>query len=219
MNLGRFALLVPICALSGCLTPEEAHEVGADQAPVEQVVQQQASEQQDQPNVVRYETEGNLESNNDIGCIPLSEVKNSYTPADMYRGVVACIEQGSVEDGTALFFMAGMYSRFDMNRIVDTSAHQAASMLIIQAFQPLSDEAKEPFSREMERVTQDPQALAAMCASISEVGAPDYHPRYIIQHGLNAVGFQDTAPDLVEGFDPVATWDALMSTYLHCPGA
>jgi hypothetical protein len=227
MNLRRFALLVSICALSGCLSPDEAHEAGADQAPVEQVAEQQATSQQGETIVARdaadgvvvYETEGNLESTHDVGCIPLSEVENRFTPADLYPGVAACMEQGNVENGAALMFLAGIYSQFDMNRITDSTARQAADALIIRAIVPLPDETKDPVYQEVHRVLQDPQALAAMCASISEVGPPDYHPRYMIQHGMKAANIYDTDPDLVEDFDATAIWTSLMSLYLHCPDA
>ena len=59
-------------------------------------------------NFTNYRVEGSLASTQTIGCIPLSEVKNTVTPADLYKGVGECLDKNNYELASSLFMLAGI---------------------------------------------------------------------------------------------------------------
>jgi hypothetical protein len=70
--------------------------------------------------------EGSLASTQTVGCIPVTEAKNSFIQADLYNGVAECLRQDRYDLANNLYLLAGVYSRFDAARISDKSAGQAS---------------------------------------------------------------------------------------------
>ena len=54
---------------------------------------------------------------------------------------------------------------------------------------------------------------------IERIGAPDYYPRYMVQHGMQAFLISDGSDGLVKDFDAPAAWKQALDSYLHCPAA
>lgn len=167
--------------------------------------------------VSHLEAEGNLESTMSVDCVPLKEIRNTHTPADIYLGISACLSKKRYQYAVDLFAVAGAFSRFDMKRVKDQTAHQAARVLNMNAFAQLSEEEQPAFRRAVQSgLAQDKENLARICASIAEIGFPTYHPRYMIQHGMAAfTGIEGDG--LHEDFDPQKAWHDVLDKYLHCP--
>jgi len=167
--------------------------------------------------VSHLESEGNLESTIPVGCVPLAEIRNAHTPADIYGGVSACLSEKRYQHAAELFAMAGVFGRFDMLRVKDRTAHQAVTVLNMNALAGLNEEGRQAFNRALQSgLVQDQDNLARICALIAEIGIPSYYPRYMIQHGMDAfTGVEGDGLD--EDFDPRKAWHGALDKYLHCP--
>jgi hypothetical protein len=86
---------------------------------------------------------GSLASTQTVGCIPITEAKNTLTPADLYKGVIECIHQDKYDLAAGLFALAGVYGRFDAERVADKTAGQAKTVLIMNTL------ANEPQDRKI----------------------------------------------------------------------
>lgn len=132
--------------------------------------------------------EGDLASFEPLGCVSLPEVRPIHTPADLFPAFRQCVEEGQFLKALYLDQLAHAYATFDMKRVADVSAHQAAMVLKLTAYDglevfqdQLSEAAKQFFSSERH---------ALFCEELRRIGPPQYHPVYMIQHGLGA--FSDT---------------------------
>ncbi|HEX5760865.1 MAG TPA: hypothetical protein VF121_16875 [Thermoanaerobaculia bacterium] len=168
--------------------------------------------------ISNYELPGNLESKYDLECVGQASLSNKYTPADLYRAVAKCVDQGKYKEGAFLFALAGVYGRFDALRVADRTAHQAVDVLFMQALGPLGKAKHKAFKKAIKALVSRPDSLAAACKGIATIGAPDYYPRYMVQHGLDAFSREEPADGLVADFDAESTWKEALDTYLHCPG-
>lgn len=166
--------------------------------------------------VTNYQAEGNLESTHQLGCIAADEVKDIYTPVDLYKGVAACVGSGNLQNGPLLFALAGVYGRFDTLRVADSTAHQAIRMAQMQELGSLPQEKTDLLRQEVVAIAKDNTRLAVLCARIRQVGPPNYFPRYMIQHGMGAF-MPSSGNGLVKSFDPASAWEQSLTSYLHCP--
>lgn len=159
---------------------------------------------------------GSLESTQEVACIELDAARNSYTPPDLYRGVIRCIDQNRLDLAAGLFALAGAYSRFDAERVSDTSARQARTVLLMTTFQDLSESMQERFSAAVNGLLTDADRRAALCGAVGRVGMPDYYPSYMILHGIGAFTGDPHANGLRKDFDAQATWTQMMDKFLRC---
>lgn len=168
--------------------------------------------------VVNYETQGNLEVKNKIDCESFAKLNNKLTPADLYNGMSDCFISKNYENATQLFILAGVFGRFDVQRVADPTAHQAISVMQMQVFQNLSDEQRSKFKEAIEKyLSQGSPQLVDTCEKVRQIGAPEYYPRYMIQHGIRAFGAEQANQGLVSDFQPKVAWNKSLDTYLHCP--
>lgn len=162
--------------------------------------------------------EGNLESPNPCGCIELSEVTNAHNPADILTGMGKCIELKDFDKAAKLFVISGVYGTYDTYRVKDKSAHQG--LLILQQNILMDIEQKDQeslFSSLSKTLKKESQELAAVCQTIRQIGIPNYFPKYMIQHGIQA--FEDNEGNgLVEDFESEESWELALTNYLHCEG-
>ena len=168
--------------------------------------------------IVRHETSGNLEVTNDLDCQGLDDLSDQYTPADLYAATAKCFGQEDYDSAAQLFALAGTYGMFDQQRVADKSAHQAIQMMQSQLFQSSSPENKSKLRDNfVEHLSPGTPQLARVCDQIREIGAPDYFPRYMIQHGIRAFGPEQPNRGLIDDFSADKAWETALTTYLHCP--
>ncbi len=164
--------------------------------------------------VFSFSAEGNLESFEPIdGCAEISNIKNINTPADILPSSKTCIAEGNYEKAMQLSFLARVYAFYDMKRVSDGSAHQAILMLEEQAYSSVSEEQVQSMM-EVVTILQDEtsEELAQLCKSIIDLGAPNYHPVYMIQHGMGA--FSNSGGNgLVEGFNSELAWQEVLKEF------
>lgn len=167
--------------------------------------------------ITNYETKGNLQSNAPLSCVALSSVTNKHTPADIYPGVTKCVTSGSYDKAAQLFALAGVYGRFDMLRVSDSTARQAIQVLQLNNFDSFTDEQREVFKKTMGTyLSPDSKEFLNLCAQIKAKGAPNYHPSYMIQHGMGAFA-GSSGNGIKSDFDTAKGWQESINGYLHCP--
>lgn len=162
-------------------------------------------------------TEGNLESTRDIGCVKSAELSNQDTPADLFKGLANCIDSGAHDNGVLMLALAGVYGRYDTLRVTDASAHQAIAVLKLTYVDSRDEAKKKAFFEYISKAFKDPSNLAKICAEVQRLGPPEYFPRYMIQHGLQAFTPNAAEDGLAKDFDAPAAWKKSLDSYLHCP--
>ena len=60
------------------------------------------------------------------------------------------------------------------------------------------------------------EELNTICQSIQEVGIPKYHPKYMIQHGIQAFLENEENDGLIKNFNSEESWNKALKSYLHC---
>ena len=166
--------------------------------------------------ITNIQAPGNLEAGADVGCIAVESLKNTYTAADLYRINTKCVKEDHLDAAVYVSAMAGVYARYDSMRVADQSAHQAQTVLRMNFANSLTESEKKAFMARLSAVAGDPASLATLCARIRAIGPPNYHPTYMIQHGMGAfVGSGGNG--LVSNFDSSSAWDKSLDAYLHCP--
>lgn len=142
--------------------------------------------------------------------------RNTYTAADLYQSIKACVKQDDLESAIYSSILANVYGRYDSMRVSDPSAHQAPAALRMQLQISLTEEQKKLFNTQVSATWNDPAKRVKICGRIREVGPPNYHPTYMIQHGMSAfTGSKGNG--LVADFDSAAAWEKVLETSLHCP--
>lgn len=167
--------------------------------------------------MTNYRAEGDLASTQAIGCIPLEQAKNTYTPADLYKGVSECIAQEKYDLAAGLFLLARIYSRFDAERLTDKTAGAAGTMMIVITFSTLSQDERTKFSETVGRILKSPELLRTKCDEVQKIGAPNYYPGYMILHGMKAFKGNPHERALVKDFDTSGAWKNLQTNFLNCP--
>ncbi len=170
------------------------------------------------PQTQNYEAEGNLESTHAPGCIAPTDIRNSYTPADLYEAVADCVLKGQPAYGVALYVVAGAYSKYDVIRVRDASAHDAPLLLRSTAFQRVGDEKTQAFKQTLLATLKDDAQHSQLCTLLLHVGPPNYFPRYMTQHGMDAFIHEDE-PALMPDLHPAQAWLKIMDSYLKCPAS
>ena len=176
-----------------------------------------SAEPASRPQIMNYEAPGNLESKHELGCIGPENLSNKFTPSDLYKAVSVCAKQGKNKEGALIFALAGAYGRFDTLRVSDKSAHQAVTVLKMQAFGGMAPDQQNAFKESVSKTVGNPDGLATACKEIKRIGPPNYYPRYMIQHGMGAFTKTGTDDGLVKEFNAPAAWKQSLDTYLHCP--
>jgi len=169
-----------------------------------------------QSQITIIEAPGNLESTQDIGCVPISDLKNTYTPPDLYNGMTKCMNQDNYSSAVFFFALAGTYAYYDTLRVADITAHDAKSVLIQQNLNSLDEKQKDMFGQELQNTFQTPEYLPALCDELLRIGAPQYYPHYMIQHGMNAIIGGNPEDELVKNFDSDTAWKKARDDYVHC---
>jgi hypothetical protein len=164
-------------------------------------------------NVTTYTTPGNLQSNFDIGCIDVEQVKNVYTPADLFKGATACFRAGENDKAVNLYWIGAAYGRFDIGRVADRTAHQGLDVLQSTNFEASTADGGKLIYEYIVAFHDDPEEWAGLCTKLRALGPPAYHPDYMIQHGMAA--FQPWAAEGVNGlladFDADAMWENVLA--------
>lgn len=167
--------------------------------------------------ITNYSTPGNLASTHVVRCESISSLSNKHTPADTFRGMSKCLADKNYETAVELYAFSKIYSGIDARRVTDSTARQAVIVLLMEATSKLSKEELKAFgSVAKERLTEGSQSLKEICTKILAIGAPDYRPDYMIQHGMGAFGGNGPSDGVNPAIDVAAELKEGLNKGLHC---
>ena len=110
--------------------------------------------------------------------------------------------------------MVKIYGRYDMLRVTDETAKAAIDYLEMRLMQQDLD--KDQVKKFAEVVNADFD-INAMCTQVRQIGAPDYHPAYMIEHGIEAMMEKSSDHDgLVPNYSRETNWKEIINQYMKC---
>jgi len=166
--------------------------------------------------VTNVESEGNLAPTHDVQCVTIKEAKNQFTPADLAVAVVRCGKQKQYDKAIELFILMQLRSVYDTKRVEDRTAHQAGQVLALQIRNALGKSRMDKIAAANDRFGGNGSPRHnAFCAEVKRTGPPNYHPTYMIQHGMSAFTGRK-GNGIVKGFRPQKVWSDLLANYMKC---
>ena len=149
------------------------------------------------------------------GCIKADNVKNTYSPYILYQSIPKCMLEGDADSAAFLWRMVKIYGRYDMLRVKDETAKAAIDYLEMRLLQQDLDQDK---AKKLAEAVNTSFSITEMCAQARRIGAPDYHPAYMIEHGIEAMMEKNSDHDgLVPNYSREANWKEITSQYMKCP--
>ena len=156
-------------------------------------------------NSINVEAKGNLGPNKPLKGSTLEEIQPDNNPVDLLRRAIE-LWPANPRAAHMLKAASGLRAAFDMERVSDSSARGAAPYLFgynpgakrITLWASLSPDIGQAESK-------------ALLAWARKAGPPTYHPSWMIQHGMGAMGMAEkaTADGLRPDFDAASTWKKL----------
>lgn len=157
-------------------------------------------------------------------CQTIDQITPTQTPVELTQSMLACVQNNRYTDAVDLFNMAGVFAKFDTLRVPDKTAHQAYSVLKMNAGQALSEEQLEKFDAQSKKSLESDGYHEKLCATAKKIGKPTYTPTYMTNHGMAAftgrtLPNEELSPPLggKTGFDTDHAWNHVLDTYLKCP--
>ena len=156
--------------------------------------------------VTNLSADGNLAVTNEFGCIPLSEVKSSYTPPDFTRAITICAESQEYPRAADFLGLAIMYGMQDRDRVSDDTARQGLDVLFQNLMVQLSPEQRAGLIYAFDNVLKvNSPAHVSFCDVVTQLGKPNYYPMYMVQHGIKAFTNRSDRP-LIQDFPAERNW-------------
>ncbi|MGL4605784.1 MAG: hypothetical protein ACRCU9_16725 [Iodobacter sp.] len=167
--------------------------------------------------IINHFAPGNLESTQHVECE--SKLSNKMTPADLYPALPLCIKKSEYDKALFIYMLAAAYGKFDSLRVADQSAHQAALALGMITFENVDQPDRELFKKKIDGIYRSEYMRNKICKDIQATGAPQYFPRYMIQHGIRVfLTDKQENQGLIKDFNPRTAWKLVLKDYLKCPG-
>lgn len=144
-------------------------------------------------------------------CLDKSELTEHLSPPEIWKSISSCLSSENYSNAIFQYALAGVYGRYDSMRVADETAHQAAKILPIIAWESLKEEKVKLFRERIQETLGKDTIRKSYCDEIIKIGPPSYTPNYMLQHGLGA-----TKP-YIEPFDSKTAWPIAVNGYLSCP--
>lgn len=166
--------------------------------------------------VRNYETPGNLGATVDPGCIAVAKAGPQLSPPDLGLGVRACAKAGKWDEAAELYILMQLRAVYDVERVADVSAHQAATVLSMRVTESLPRGGQAKMQSAAERFGGTGGARhKAFCKAVTAAGRPEHSPAWMVQHGMGTV-LGEGGDGLVKGFKPDAAWKKVLRGYMKC---
>lgn len=119
----------------------------------------------------------------DIACVPVAQLSNKYTPADLYAATAKCAAQGKAKESAGMLVLGMAYLDFDTKRVADKKAHSVENTLKMSVVLTTPQDKRAGIDGEIKKILTSAEGRAALCADLKKVGAPAYVPTYMTEHG------------------------------------
>ena len=169
------------------------------------------------PQIINWESPGNLAATNPLGCVAAETVSATDTAADIASGARACLDEREYERMADLLLLANAYATYDTLRVTDRTAHAAVIALVADRFVDVSRRERRRVLRAAEKLRGDEKRIGALCATMAAAGPPHYRPTYMIAHGLMSFPGAPKQSPLRE-IDTVAGWRKVLVEFVKCTG-
>ena len=163
--------------------------------------------------VTNIESDGNLQSQLAVECVSIDKLTSKNTPADIFIGFSKCLQTKNYMKASRLYLVAMAYGKFDTLRVMDKSAHQAIAVLRMNSTMELDEQEIQDLQKALQSETED---MTEICASLKLLGLPEYHPTYMIQHGMGAFTGNKSKDGLIKGFNPTSSWEEVITKFVKC---
>jgi hypothetical protein len=119
-------------------------------------------------------------------CKPLKEMNPQNDFVDLIVSLYFCHQGSDQEVQRNLFWASKVYRDFDVERVSDKSAHQAAYIIKHNILAPIHDDmTKEDFKKHAEFIEKGEKT--EFCKTIHLMSRPEYVPLYMINHGMGEI--------------------------------
>lgn len=145
-------------------------------------------------------------------CIAQDEITSLVTPAELYTSVPYCVAEGEYESAAYLIEFAIVFGRFDTYRVPDVTAHQVIPGLRFSVLSQVDAEKLSALQQAVDELNDDKGLMQTYCQRLKSVGKPDYHPEYMIHHGMAALMGEDKFATI----DEDNVWIEVLSEYQKC---
>lgn len=175
----------------------------------------------------------------DVACVPVAQLSNKYTPADLYAATAKCASQDKMKESAGLLVTAMAYLDFDTKRVADKNAHSVENTLKMSVVLQTPQDKRAGIDGEIKKILTSAEGRAALCADLKKLGAPAYVPTYMTEHGKQlasekgkkaasqsavvAAAAAGTASDSVadvaasaKPFDANTAWGETLTKFLGC---
>lgn len=140
----------------------------------------------------------------ELGCLADDQVKNTYTPVELFKSAAVCANQDQQKQGVLLLFAAQAYGAFDMERVLDRTSYK-----VIQNLKSKSAASILPDKmRVMNEETEKSKKAASFCPALTKLGPPNYYPRYMILQGSRV----SAGSGLNQSFDGRQAWAKILKS-------
>lgn len=154
-----------------------------------------------------------LTSHEAIQCLNSEQLTNSQTPVTLYPSLQRCIAEEKNEQAVYLYFLASAYGYYDAQRVADSSSHAAIPAIQKHSIWKLPEAIQVQFEQQLGTFIATPERFAEACQFVRDIGKPDYHPTYMIEHGVMKL---QKGNGLDAGFDDDASWENVIQSQLRC---
>lgn len=146
-------------------------------------------------------------------CPTVNQINNTYSPLEMYQKLPACFKAKRYDDAVNLYLISQAYGKYDALRVSDQTAHQAIAVLRMSISSMIGTEQITEFQNALKPHIND---RTQICTILKKLGKPDYHPSYMINHGLRAFEGAQLNGGINTDFQPEIAWQETLDGYMKC---
>lgn len=126
-------------------------------------------------------------SNKSLACVREENNLNEFNPIVLYKVMVSCIKNNLYEKGIFLYLLAGSYTYYDANRINTFYARKVHHNLLAENLAFLTKAEYNSFWSNLKDFMEQDKQRKMVCVKIEQVGAPNYHPSYMLKNKVSNV--------------------------------
>lgn len=121
----------------------------------------------------------------ELGCVGIEKLSNENSPEEIFSGLAKCIAEKDYSTAVEMELLARRYGMIDAERIVDNIGRGVLSVLVNQVAERSPKSNLEAYNKARTELFNDENFMKKVCGEIRMIGVPNYHPSYMIQHGMN----------------------------------